>query len=68
MADSDTFSSGDLQRRHWRGYTRDTDEAEAARLFTDRYGAPPEFIVESKGILLAGPIPAGGAQHCEASS
>ena len=52
------YSPPDPTAHYWRGFTRDTDEAEASRLFTARYGAPPEFIIEAKGILLAGPIPA----------
>lgn len=62
-AAADRVSSEDLQRRSWRAFTRDHNEADASRLFTERYGRPPEYIIEAKGILLLGPVPAGGAQH-----
>lgn len=63
----DHASAPDPHAHYWRGFTRDTDEGEAARIFEQRYGQPPAFLIESKGILLAGPIPAANAQHSEAS-
>jgi hypothetical protein len=33
------------------------DEEEAARKFEARYGQPPDFIFDSKGLLFVGPIP-----------
>ena len=37
----------------YQGYTED----EAARLFTDRYNRPPEFIVDVTGRMWVGPVP-----------
>lgn len=42
----------------WRGYTPDTTDDEARRLFTARYGRPPAKVKRSPGLLLAGPLPA----------
>lgn len=47
----------DLTAHHWRGFTLDHDEADAAAQFTARYGQPPEYIIEYKGNLLVGPLP-----------
>jgi hypothetical protein len=41
----------------WRAFTLDTKEEEAAAAFLRRYGRTPEFVFESRGLLLAGPIP-----------
>ena len=41
----------------WRAFTLDTKEEEAAGAFLRRYGRPPEFVFESRGNLLCGPIP-----------
>ena len=49
----------DLARGLWRGFTVDHDEADAARRFEQRYGQPPEYIVEDRGVLWVGPIPEG---------
>ena len=38
-------------------FTLDHDEAEASARFVDRFGAPPENIVEDGGNLLVGPLP-----------
>lgn len=59
--DTDQVSAAELQRRHWRAFTRDHDEADAARSFTARYGCPPAHIIEAGGNLLLGPIPTGRA-------
>ena len=40
----------------WRAFTLDTPEEEAAAAFLRRYGRPPEFVFESRGLLLCGPI------------
>jgi hypothetical protein len=41
----------------WRAFSLDTKEEEAAAIFLRRYGRPPEFVFESRGNLLCGPIP-----------
>ena len=41
----------------WRAFTLDTPEEQAAAAFLRRYGRPPEFVFESRGNLLCGPIP-----------
>ena len=41
----------------WRAFTLDTPEEEAAAAFLRRYGRPPEFVFESRGLLLCGPVP-----------
>ncbi len=48
-----------LQGRAWRGFSLDTKEEAAAARFVELYGRPPEFIVESHGVLLVGPAPDG---------
>lgn len=50
----------------WLAFTADHDEDDAARIFEDRFGQPPEYIAESGGrykMLLVGPVPGqeGGA-------
>lgn len=48
----------------WLAFTIDHDEADAARVFEERFGRPPEYIAESIGpLLLVGPVPGleGGA-------
>lgn len=40
----------------WMGFTIDTREEVAATAFQRRYGRPPEFVFESRGNLLCGPI------------
>lgn len=47
----------DLTSRHYRGFTLDESEEAVSAQFTRRYGAPPEYIVESLGLLYVGPIP-----------
>lgn len=47
----------DLNHGSWRMYTKDHDEADAARLFRQRYGCEPEYIVEDGAYLYVGPIP-----------
>lgn len=42
----------------WRAFTLDTAAEDAAAAFQRRYGRQPEYLFESRGILLAGPIPA----------
>lgn len=41
----------------WMGFTLDTREETAATIFQHRYGQPPEYVFESRGNLLCGPIP-----------
>ena len=41
----------------WRAFSLDTPEEEAAAAFLRRYGRMPEFVFESRGLLLCGPIP-----------
>lgn len=43
----------------WRAFSLDTPKEEAAAAFLRRYGRNPEFVFESRGLLLCGPIPAG---------
>jgi hypothetical protein len=38
-------------------FTLDHNEDEAAARFLTRFGAPPDTIIESHGILLVGPVP-----------
>lgn len=38
-------------------FTLDHDEDDAARLFMQRYGQPPEHIIEQSGLLWLGPVP-----------
>lgn len=47
----------DLTHHHYLGFTLDEPEDYAAQRFHQRYGAPPEHIIESLGILYVGPIP-----------
>jgi hypothetical protein len=47
----------DPHNHYWRGFTLDHDEAEASAAFTARYGQPPAYIFESRGVLLVGPVP-----------
>jgi hypothetical protein len=42
----------------YRCFSLDTKEEIAAAAFQQRYGQPPEFVFESYGNLLCGPIPA----------
>lgn len=43
--------------RFFMAFTFDHDEEGAAAVFLRRYGRPPEFVFESRGNLLVGPIP-----------
>lgn len=61
-ADIDQMLAEQLRRRFWQAFTLDHDEADASRIFTARYGAPPTYIIETGGNLLLGPIPTG-AMH-----
>lgn len=53
------FYSGppDPGDRFFMAFTLDHDEGAAAVVFARRYGRPPEFVFESRGNLLVGPIP-----------
>ena len=53
------FYSGppDPGDRFYMAFTLDTPEEEAAAAFLRRYGSNPEFVFESRGLLLCGPIP-----------
>ena len=44
-------------------YTLDTDEHAAALAYRERYGVPPEHIVEAAGLLWLGPIPEEEEHH-----
>ena len=46
-----------LRAHAWLGFSLDHDEDAAARAFTARFGAPPQFIAEQWGVLYVGPIP-----------
>jgi hypothetical protein len=37
-----------------------TDEDAAAKRFAELHGHPPAWIFDSRGLLLAGPVPAKG--------
>lgn len=41
----------------WLAFTPEHNEDAAAATFVSRFREPPEFIFESRGLLLAGPIP-----------
>ena len=41
----------------WRGYTPDTTDDEARRLFLARFGELPATVLRSKNLVLAGPVP-----------
>lgn len=43
--------------RFFMAFTLDHDEGLAAAVFLRRYGRQPEFVFESRGLLLCGPIP-----------
>ena len=43
--------------RFFMAFSLDHDEGLAALVFARRYGRPPEFVFESRGLLLCGPIP-----------
>ena len=45
--------------RFFMAFTLDHDEGAAAVVFLRRYGRNPEFVFESRGNLLVGPIPNG---------
>lgn len=43
--------------KYFMAFTLDHDEGLAAAVFLRRYGRNPEFVFESRGLLLCGPIP-----------
>lgn len=51
------MSEPNLNAGSWRMFTRDHDEADAARLFVQRYGQPPEYLIEDGAYLYVGPVP-----------
>jgi hypothetical protein len=53
------FYSGppDPGDRFFLAFTPDHNEDAAAGVFALRYGLPPDFVFESRGLLLCGPIP-----------
>jgi hypothetical protein len=53
MANLSPQTVGDLV---WRGFSPDTPEEEARRVFRIRYGREPEYVGFSKGNVLAGPV------------
>ena len=40
----------------WQGFSGDTTDDEARRLFVARYGRPPARVRRDRGLLLAGPL------------
>lgn len=40
----------------WQGFSGDTTDGEARRLFAARYGRPPARVKRDRGLLLAGPL------------
>ena len=50
-------ASCDLHAAYYLGFTLDHDEAAAAQTFAARFGAPPEYVVEDRGVLFVGPVP-----------
>ena len=53
VASPTTSAKGDF----WRGYSPDTTDDEARRLFVARFGELPATVVRVKGLVLAGPLP-----------
>lgn len=45
-------------------YTLDTDEHAAALAYRERYGVPPEEIIEAAGLLWLGPVPTEQPEGC----
>ena len=43
----------------WRGFSADHPVADAVAQFRQRFGCEPERILQDRGILLLGPVPAG---------
>ena len=41
----------------WHAFALDTPKEAAAVVFLRRYGRNPEFVFESRGLLLCGPVP-----------
>lgn len=54
----DLYRTPDPAGHAWHAFTLDTKEDDAAASFQRRYGTVPEFVFESRGLLLVGPIPA----------
>jgi hypothetical protein len=46
-----------LPGQAWLAFTRDHDEDKAARTFEERFGQPPEHVVDHGGYLWLGPVP-----------
>ena len=46
----------------YRMWTSETDEDLAIRRFQDRYGQPPEWVIDHAGFLWVGPVPATRGQ------
>lgn len=43
--------------RFFLAFSLDHDEGAAAAVFLRRYGRPPEYVFESRGLLLVGSVP-----------
>jgi hypothetical protein len=56
LTSSTTENTGQVV--YWRGYSLDTPDDQARRLFTARYGCAPDEVKRARGLVLAGPIPA----------
>lgn len=62
-AQGETSPTADLKTAFWRGYTTDTTDEEARRLFQARFNRPPTTVVRAVGLVLAGPITDTEGRH-----
>ena len=46
-----------LKAGRWLCFTRDIDSDQAARRFVERFGRQPDYLIDDKGYLWAGPVP-----------
>lgn len=56
------LSFDDLKSGTWMGFTWDHDRGAAVLAFVLRYGQQPFSVLESRGLLLVGPIPVDAPQ------
>ena len=57
QGDADAVSPAPYNPRPaWQGYTTDTGDDEARRLFVARHGRPPARVWRDRGLVLAGPL------------
>ena len=53
--ETETQLSADLSRGLWRVYAGETEESATVK-FVQKFGHPPEYIVEENGQLWLGPV------------